>query len=63
MFNRLVLPSFTVLFTIAAFAVAASIFVAVAWRAARMRRIDAERFARLPLQDDLPPISHEPPSA
>jgi hypothetical protein len=63
MFNRFILPSFTAIFTIAAFSVAASIFVAVAWRAARMRRTDVERFSRLPLQDDLPPTPHEPPSA
>lgn len=63
MFTRFVLPSFTAVFTIAAFAVAASIFIAVAWRAIRMGRRDADRFSRLPLETETRADPHEPPSA
>ncbi|HZZ56358.1 MAG TPA: hypothetical protein VFE31_00910 [Opitutaceae bacterium] len=63
MFARLALPSFTAIFTIAAFAVAASIFIAVAWRAVRMRRPDTDRLSRLPLETESPSRPHDPPSA
>lgn len=63
MFARLALPSFTAIFTIAAFAVAASIFIAVAWRAVRMRRPDTDRLSRLPLETESPSRPHAPPSA
>lgn len=62
MFNRMHLPDSTVLFTIAAFAVATSIFVAVAWRALRMRRPQLDRLAHLPFEIATPASRHERPS-
>lgn len=47
------------LYTIAAFAVAASIFCAVAWRALRMRSSQADRFAQLPFETATPASQHE----
>ena len=59
MFQRLILQDSARLYTIAAFAVAASIFVAVAWRAVRMRRSQLERFANLPFETATPASQHD----
>jgi hypothetical protein len=60
MLERLSLPNSTALFTIAAFAVAASIFLSVAWRALGMRRAQLDRFAQLPFETPTPASHHEP---
>jgi hypothetical protein len=58
MFNRLIYQDSAALFTIVAFAVAASIFVAVCWRALRMGRGQIERMENLPFATATPPASH-----
>lgn len=60
MFQRLVLQDSAALYTIAAFSVAASIFVAVAWRALRMRQTQIDRLGRLPFETATPASQHEP---
>jgi len=60
MFQRLILGDSAALYTIAAFSVAASIFVAVAWRALRMRRAQVDRLGRLPFETATPASQHEP---
>ena len=62
MFEHLFVPSSTAIFTIAAFAVAASIFIATAWRALRMRPNQVDRLARLPFETPTPACKHEPKS-
>lgn len=59
MFKRLILDDSAALYTIAAFSVAASIYAAVAWRALRMRRAQADRFANLPFETETPASQHE----
>jgi hypothetical protein len=59
MFHGLYLPNSTALFTIAAFSVAASIFVTVAWRALGMRRPQIDRLSQLPFETATP-ASHAP---
>ena len=59
MFKRLLLPDSAPLFTIAAFAVAASIFVTVVWRTLRLARPRLDRFAALPFETATPASSHE----
>jgi hypothetical protein len=60
MFNRLIYQDFTAVFTISAFSVAASIFVAVTWRALRMGRPQIQRMENLPFVTPTPPASHGP---
>ena len=52
MFQRLVLHDSTAIFVLTAFLVAATIFVAITWRALRMPRAQVDRFARLPFTTD-----------
>jgi len=59
MFRRLVLEDSAALFTIAAFITASSIYVAVAWRALRMKRPLVEKFENLPFQTATPSARHE----
>ncbi len=47
--------------TIVAFAVAASIFVAVAWRALRMKPQQTDRLSQLPFLTPTPPSRRESP--
>jgi uncharacterized membrane protein len=51
MFRRLVLEHWMSLFTLIAFATALSVYLSITWRALRMKPIQSERFARLPLDD------------
>lgn len=60
MFRRLIFEDSAALFTIAAFVTAVSIFVMVAWRAVRMKRPQAERFAQLPFATETPSARHDP---
>jgi hypothetical protein len=59
MFQRLILQDSAALYTIAAFSVASSIFVAVAWRALRMNRSQVDRFSQLPFETATPASQHE----
>jgi len=54
MFQRVSYEAWQMVFPIVAFAVAATIFGAVIWRAIRMQRAQLDRLARLPLEDDAP---------
>ena len=63
MFRRLALENSAAIFTIAAFITASSIYVAIAWRALRMKRPQVERFENLPFQTATPTASHESDSA
>jgi hypothetical protein len=62
MFQRLILQDSAALYAVAAFSVAASIFVAFAWRALRMRRSQVDRLGRLPFETATPASQHEPDS-
>jgi hypothetical protein len=59
MFQRLVLEDSAAIYTVAAFSVATSIFVTVAWRALRMRRSQVDRLAQLPFETETPASQHE----
>jgi len=52
MFKRLILEDSSALCVLTAFVTAATIFLAISWRALRMPRAQAERFARLPFTPD-----------
>lgn len=52
MFKRLILEDSSTLFVLTAFVTAATIFVAITWRALRMPRAQVERFAQLPFTTD-----------
>jgi hypothetical protein len=60
MFQRLILQDSAALYTIAAFAVATSIFCSFAWRALRMRRPQIEHLAQLPFETATPASQNEP---
>ena len=59
MFRRLVLENHATLFTIVAFVTAASIYVAFAWRALRMKRPQVLRLENLPFETPTPAARHE----
>jgi len=59
MFQRLILEDTSVLYTIAAFLVATSIFVGFAWRALLMSRTQIERLSKLPFETATPASKHE----
>ena len=52
MFKRLLLDDATAIVTAVAFVTAATIFVAMAWRAIRMPRAQSEQLAHLPFNSD-----------
>ena len=52
--ERFSYPESAAFFGIAAFCVAASIFVAVVWRALRMSRRQVEQFSKLPFETEKP---------
>jgi hypothetical protein len=58
-FRRLLLEDSAAIFTIAAFVTAFSIYVTFTCRAWRMKRPQAERFARLPFDTATPPARHD----
>jgi hypothetical protein len=62
MFRRLVFENSAAFFTITAFFTAASIYVAFAWRALRMKRPQIARFENLPFATATPP-AHETDSS
>lgn len=55
MFRRLIFEDAAALFTLAAFVTAASIYVAVAWRALRMKGGQIAHFENLPFEIETPP--------
>lgn len=59
MFRRLLLEDSTAIVTIVAFVVAASIYLAFAWRALRMKRPQLARFAALPFATETPSARNE----
>ena len=59
MFRRLLLDDWMSLFTLVAFVTALSVYVTITYRALRMRRVQVERFARLPFQDESAGRRHE----
>ena len=59
MFERVITGHGEVICAIAAFSVAASIFVAASWRAIRMDRSQAGKFADLPFETPTPESRHE----
>lgn len=54
MFRRLILDSSAALFTVSALITAVSIYVAIAWRALRMKRPQLQRFGSLPFDVETP---------
>jgi len=59
MFRRLLLEDSTAIVTMVAFVVAASIYLAFAWRALRMKRPQLARFANLPFETETPSARNE----
>ncbi len=59
MFRRLILEDHAAIFTLTAFITAASIYVAFAWRALRMKRPQLERFENLPFASQTPAARHD----
>lgn len=54
MFQRIITGNAEAVCTVLAFAVASSIFVAVAWRAIRMKSRQVERYSSLPFSTPTP---------
>ena len=52
MFRRIIYEDWQLIFPVVALAVASLVFLAAAWRAARMKSDQAERLARLPIEHD-----------
>jgi hypothetical protein len=59
MFRRLIFEESAALFTIAALITAVSIYVAISWRALRMKRPQLERFENLPFETATPAAHHD----
>jgi hypothetical protein len=51
MFRRLILENWMTVFTITAFVTALTVYVSCTWRALRMKPIQRDRFARMPLDE------------
>jgi hypothetical protein len=52
MFKRLILEDSATVYVLVSFVTAATIFLAITWRALRMPRAEVERFAQLPFTPD-----------
>jgi hypothetical protein len=52
MFRRIIYEDWQLIFPVIALAVASLVFLAAAWRAARMKPDQAEKLARLPIEHD-----------
>ena len=59
MFRRLAFENTAALFTFVAFLTAVSIYVAIAWRAWRMKRPQLQHFANLPFATPTPSARNE----
>jgi len=51
MFRRIIYEDWQLIFPVVALAVASVIYLVAAWKAARMKPVQSERLARLPLED------------
>ena len=51
MFRRLILENWASIFTLIAFITSASVYASFAWRALRMKRVQSDRLASMPLFD------------
>ncbi len=51
MFRRIIYEDWQLIFPIVALVVASLIYAAAAWRASRMKPVEVERLARLPLDN------------
>jgi hypothetical protein len=52
MLRRIIYEDWQLIFPVVALAVASLVYLAAAWRAARMKAEDADRLAQLPLRHD-----------
>jgi hypothetical protein len=52
MFRRIIYEDWQLIFPVVALAVASLVYVAAAWRAARLKPAQIERLARLPLEHE-----------
>jgi hypothetical protein len=52
MFRRIIYEDWQLIFPVVALVVASGIFLAAAWRAARMKPAESDQLARLPLEGD-----------
>ncbi len=52
MFHRIIYQDWQLIFPVVALAVASLVFLAAAWRAAHMKPAEADRLARLPLENE-----------
>lgn len=52
MFHRIVYEDWQLIFPVVALVVASCIFLAAGWRAARMKPVESDRLARLPLEGE-----------
>ncbi|MCC6884137.1 MAG: hypothetical protein WBE58_02305 [Verrucomicrobiales bacterium] len=59
MFKRVILEDWSSLVPVIAFAVTAAVFIIILIRTLGMKRIEAERIARLPFEPNELPESHE----
>ena len=59
MFKRLILEDSAAFFTIVAFITAATIYIAITWRALRMKRSQLARFENLPFATETPSARHD----
>lgn len=59
MFKRVILEDWSSLVPVIAFAVTAAVFIIILIRTLGMKRIEAERIARLPFEPNELPKSHE----
>lgn len=59
MFRRLIIEDWTVIFTIAAFITALSVYVTIFYRALRMQPPQIDHLANLPFDDQTPASRHE----
>ena len=59
MFKRLILEDWSTVCVLTAFVTAATIFLAITWRALRMPRAQVEHFAQLPLTPESSTRRHD----
>lgn len=59
MFKRLILEDSAAIFTLVAFITAVSIFIAITWRALRMKSPQLTRFENLPFASETPAARHD----
>ena len=60
MFKRLILEDSATIYVLAAFVTAATIFLAITWRALRMPRAQSDQLANLPFTSENATGRHDP---